>query len=304
MFHSIVSQITPEITVLNVQGTTKLLGVIGDPVKHSLSPAMHNAAIAQLGADYIYLPLPVAPDALKAALDGFWAIGLEGFSITIPHKQAIMPLLEKITPEAQLVGAVNTVWRTETGWQGTNTDVVGFRAPLEGLNRDFSEIVPVVLGHGGAARAVVVACFQLGCPQVKVVGRNPDRLQKFAQSWQGSPFGDRLSVHGWSALSKLLPETELLVNSTPVGMWPQGEESPVSALEISQLPTRAIAYDLIYTPSPTQFLKLAQAHGCATIDGMEMLVQQGAVALEKWLGRSVPVDTMTQALREKLSQKS
>nr|MBE9135238.1 shikimate dehydrogenase [Tychonema sp. LEGE 07196] len=114
-----------------IQGTTKLLGVIGHPVTHSLSPAMHNAAIAHLGVDFVYLPFPVKPEDLKAALAGFAAIDLRGFSITIPHKQAILPLLSEVSPIARAIGAVNTVYRTDKGWCGTNTDVEGFLAPLQ-----------------------------------------------------------------------------------------------------------------------------------------------------------------------------
>ncbi|MGB7892535.1 MAG: shikimate dehydrogenase, partial [Microcoleus sp.] len=114
-----------------IKGTTKLLGVIGHPVEHSLSPAMHNAAISHLGVDFVYLPFPVKPEDLKAALAGFAAIGVRGFSITIPHKQAILPLLSEVSPIARAIGAVNTVYLTDKGWCGTNTDVEGFLAPLQ-----------------------------------------------------------------------------------------------------------------------------------------------------------------------------
>ena len=114
-----------------IKGTTKLLGVIGHPIAHSLSPAMHNAAISHLGVDFVYLAFPVKPEDLKAALLGFRAIGLQGFSITIPHKQAILPLLSEVSPIARAIGAVNTVYLTEKGWCGTNTDVEGFLAPLQ-----------------------------------------------------------------------------------------------------------------------------------------------------------------------------
>ncbi|WP_030007488.1 shikimate dehydrogenase [Picosynechococcus sp. NKBG042902] len=287
---------------MKILGTTKLLGVIGDPVKHSFSPIMHNAAIAELGVDYVYLAFPVAAAALKAALDGFWAIDLQGFSITIPHKQAIMAHLEAIAPEAELVGAVNTVWRTETGWQGTNTDVAGFVAPLQALERDWSNVTPVILGNGGAARAVVVGCHQLGCPQIHVLGRDPKKLAQFSESWQNTPLAGKVQTHLWGDRQRLIPQAQLLVNATPIGMFPQVDASPVSDELMANLPPGAIAYDLIYTPSPTQFLKQAQTQGAAIIDGSEMLVQQGAIALEKWLGQPVPVDTMRQALLNHLAR--
>lgn len=287
---------------MKILGTTKLLGVIGDPVKHSFSPIMHNAAIAELGVDYVYLAFPVAGAALKTALDGFWAIDLQGFSITIPHKQAIMAHLEAIAPEAELVGAVNTVWRTATGWQGTNTDVAGFVAPLQALERNWSNVTPVILGNGGAARAVVVGCHQLGCPQIHVLGRDPEKLAQFSESWQNTPLAGKVQTHLWGDRQRLIPQAQLLVNATPIGMSPQVDASPVSDELIANLPPGAIAYDLIYTPSPTQFLKQAQTQGAAIIDGSEMLVQQGAIALEKWLGQPVPVDTMRQALLNHLAR--
>lgn len=289
---------------MQILGTTKLLGVIGDPVKHSFSPLMHNAAITELGVDYVYLAFPIAAADLKTALDGFWAINLQGFSITIPHKQAIIPHLEAIAPEAQLVGAVNTVWRTETGWQGTNTDVYGFIAPLKKLERDWSNISPVILGNGGAARAVVVGCHQLGCQKIHVVGRNPEKLIEFAASWQNTPLEQSVQTHLWGDLNQLIPETQFMINSTPMGMYPHIYNSPITAELMTKLSPESIAYDLIYTPSPTEFLKLAQAQGAMIIDGLEMLVQQGAIALEKWLGQPVPVATMRQALVNHLAQKN
>lgn len=279
-----------------ITGTTKLLGVIGNPVAHSLSPAMHNAAIAYLKTNYIYLPLPVKPENLRVAIQGFRAIDLQGFSITIPHKQAIMPMLAEVSDIAQAIGAVNTVYPTEHGWGGTNTDINGFLAPL--LNRqDWSHATAVVLGNGGAARAVVMGCRQLGCAQIQVVGRNWQKLQDFRASWIDSPLSiDNLSVHRWEELLKLISQADLLVNTTPIGMHPQVESSPLSVEEGQKIKQRAIAYDLIYTPRPTQFLRQAQMGGAIAIDGLEMLVQQGAVALELWLNQPAPVEIMRQAL--------
>ena len=281
-----------------ITGTTKLLGVIGDPVKHSLSPLMHNRAIEELGLDYVYIPLPVTQENLAKAIAGFEAISLVGFNITIPHKQAIIPYLAEITPTAQMVGAVNTVWRTDTGWKGTNTDVEGFIAPLRNLSRDWSKITPVILGNGGAARAVVTGLVELGCLQIHIFGRNRHKLDEFSRSWQNSPkISSILQTHLWAELIDLVPNTQLLVNTTPVGMSPQIENSPVDASLMQKLPSGAIAYDLIYTPNPTQFLKLAKAQGAIVIDGLEMLVQQGASALQIWLQQPVPIDKMRESLR-------
>jgi shikimate dehydrogenase len=294
-----------------ITGTTRLLGVIGNPIAHSLSPVIHNAAIAHLGLDYVYVAFPVAPANLTTALNGFDAIGVIGCSVTIPHKQAIIPLLADITPLAKAVGAVNTIWKTPMGWQGTNTDVAGFISPLAAMQRDWTQTTAVILGNGGAARAVVAGCHQLGCGQIQVVGRDAAKLAEFRQSWQDIHLTTNdnhqhlpvnFQTHLWDELPDLITqENLLLVNSTPIGMHPQTRDSPISADRMKRLSQKAIAYDLIYTPRPTKFLQLATASGVMAIDGVEMLVQQGAVALEVWLQQSAPVDIMRQALLDTLA---
>ena len=288
-----------------ITGKTKLLGIIGDPVEHSLSPVMHNAAIASLGLDYVYIPFPVKSADLSTALAGFSAVNLVGFSITIPHKQEIIPLLTEISDDAANIGAVNTVWRTASGWKGTNTDADGFVAPLTAMSKDMScdwaKMTPVVLGNGGAARAVIAGLTNLGCPEIHVVGRNRDRLARFYQSWSHAPqITSLLKIHHWDNLSSLISAADLLVNTTPVGMSPQVNASPVAEHLMQKLKPQAIAYDLIYTPNPTQFLQLAQLQGATTIDGLEMLVQQGVAALKIWLQQPVPVEVMRNSLKEYL----
>jgi shikimate dehydrogenase len=282
-------------TTIMITGKTKLLGVIGDPVEHSLSPVMHNAVLNHLGLDYVYVPLPVKKGDLERALAGFSAIDLVGFNATIPHKQAIIPYLDRATQQAQQVGAVNTVWRTAQGWEGTNTDVDGFISPLKALDRDWSNITPVILGNGGAARAVIVGCTQLGCSEIAVVGRSAEKLQQFQQSWYDTGLEAQITTHSWEALPNLVSQTQLLVNTTPIGMSPHTEASPVEAEVLKQLPTGAIAYDLIYNPRPTRFLQLAQERAMI-FDGLEMLIQQGAKALELWIQQPVPVEIMRKAV--------
>lgn len=283
-----------------ITGTTQLLGVIGHPIEHSLSPIMHNVAIAHLGADYVYLPFLVEPDKLVEAVNGLASIGVRGFNVTIPHKQAIMRLLSDISPLAQAVGAVNTVWRVGDRWHGTNTDVAGFLAPLRSRQRDWQRTEVVILGNGGAARAVVASCAELGCGKIRVFGRDRQKLDQFHQSCHHSPLNITLETQTWDALPNFFPTAGLVVNTTPIGMYPQVDQLPVGPELMHLLEPRAIAYDLIYTPSPTQFLKLASQQGATTIDGLEMLVQQGAAALEIWLDQTPPVDVMRRSLQQHL----
>ena len=286
-----------------VTGQTKLLGIIGNPVEHSLSPAMQNAALTEMGLDFIYLPFPVASRDIEAALLGFEAVGVVGFNVTIPHKQAIVPYLAQQTQVAQAVGAVNTVLYRDRGWWGTNTDVAGFIAPLE--HQSWGDRTAVILGNGGAARAVVAGLTQLGCGTIHVVGRDQQKLTHFANSWQGSSLGVQLNPHLWDSLPELLPQTHLLVNTTPVGMGTDGDRTPVSAAQLASLPKSSLVYDLIYTPRPTKLLQLAQNQGLQTLDGTEMLVQQGAAALALWTqsvtSKPVPVKTMRETLLAHLS---
>jgi shikimate dehydrogenase len=263
-----------------ITGATKILGVIGYPIEHSLSPVMHNAVLQQLGANYTYVPLLVPPVDLAGVLASLKSIDCRGFNVTIPHKQTVMAHLAEISDVARSIGAVNTVWPTEQGWAGTNTDILGFLSPLYSLPRP--ETV-VILGGGGAARAVIAGCLQLGCTDIWVVGRDLGKLAALRTSWP------QVKLQEWSKLNDLLPLADLVVNCTPIGMYPQLETSPLSMQQIDLLRVGAIVYDLIYTPRPTKLLQMAEAGGCQSIDGLDMLVGQGAAALELWLGQLEPM---------------
>jgi shikimate dehydrogenase len=283
-----------------ITGSTKLLGVMGHPIEHSLSPIMHNAAIAELGANFVYLPFLVEPEKLREAVQGLAAIGVHGFNVTIPHKQLILRALADVSPLAQAVGAVNTVWRVDDNWHGTNTDVTGFLAPLRSLPQDWANTEVVILGNGGAARAVVAGCAELECGKIRVFGRDRAKLDRFHQSWQYSSLEVSLETYLWEDLPQFFPTAGLIVNTTPIGMHPHVNQLPIASELMNLLEPGAIAYDLIYTPHPTAFLKLAAQHGAIAINGLEMLVQQGAAALEIWLEQTPPVDVMRRSLRQHL----
>jgi shikimate dehydrogenase len=277
-----------------ITGATKILGVMGYPIEHSMSPVMHNAALSKLGADYVYVPLAVPPHDLAGVLASLKAIDCRGFNVTIPHKQAVMAHLSEISEVARSIGAVNTVWLTEQGWAGTNTDILGWLSPLRSLPRP--ETV-VILGGGGAARAVIAGCVQLGCENIWVVGRNLAKLAALQASWP------QVKLQEWSQLDHLLSLADMVVNCTPIGMFPRIEASPLSVQQIELLRVGAIIYDLIYTPRPTKLLQMAEDGGCQSIDGVDMLVGQGAAALELWLGQPVPIELMRASLIEVLDKK-
>jgi shikimate dehydrogenase len=286
-----------------ILGTTKILGVMGFPVSHSLSPMMHNAAIAAMGLDYVYVPFPIPVEQLPAAIAGLKAVqSVQGFNLTIPHKVEVMPLLDEVLPIAKAVGAVNTVKRVGERWVGTNTDVAGFLEPLKKLNCDWANTPALILGSGGAAKAVVAACLELGCSVIHVVGRDPKKMKKFHGAMTSQLHDYNLRVHPWASIPHLLEVAGIVINATPIGMA-SDPNTPISEAEMNLLPDHAIAYDLIYTPRPTKFLQIAAARGLKVIDGLEMLINQGAIGLEFWLDQTIPIEIMRQALLQHLATK-
>ena len=286
-----------------ILGTTKILGVMGFPVSHSLSPVMHNAAIAAMGVDYVYVPFPIPVEQLPAAIAGLKAVqSVQGFNLTIPHKVEVMPLLDEVLPIAKAVGAVNTVRRVGERWVGTNTDVAGFLEPLKKLNCDWANTPALILGSGGAAKAVVAACLELGCSVIHVVGRDPKKMKKFHGAMTSQLHDYNLRIHPWVSIPHLLEVAGIVINATPIGMA-SDQNTPISETEMNLLADHAIAYDLIYTPRPTKFLQIAAARGLKAIDGLEMLINQGAIGLEFWLEQTVPIEIMRQALLQHLDTK-
>jgi len=291
-----------------VDGATALVAVLGNPVRHSLSPAMHNAALRQMGLNWIYLALPVPAEELETVVRALEAIGCRGLNVTIPHKQAVAELVRELRPLAQRIGAVNTlVPHPQGGWIGTNTDAEGFLAPLRTAGEVWTGRRAVVLGCGGSARAVVAGLVELGLASITVAARRLPGLEAFAADCR--PWAPQLRTLVWpgevdgssSPLSPVLAEADLVVNTTPVGMASSLDAAaagrcPLTSLELDALAPGTVVYDLIYTPRPTRLLQAAAARGCLTLDGLEMLVQQGAAALRLWSGEGeVPVAAMRQA---------
>ena len=259
---------------------------------------MQNAALESMGLNWRYLALPCESESLDQVLKGLRAVGCQGLNVTIPHKQAIAALCEERSPLAQRLGAVNTLIPGEGGgWFGTNTDVEGFLAPL-GANDAWAGRHAVVIGCGGSARAVVAGLQTLNLSSITVVGRRSEALQAFITDLQQDKAPLTPCLDNAGQLNDAVARAALVVNTTPVGMAQHGdpEAMPLGADIWCRLSPEAVLYDLIYTPRPTSWLAAGQQRGHRCIDGLEMLVQQGAASLRLWSGRDdVPVAAMRSA---------
>ena len=278
-----------------INGSTGLVGLLGNPVKHSLSPVMQNAALDAMGLDWRYVALPCEEAKLKVVLEGMHAVNCRGLNVTIPHKQSVANLCTQLSPLAERLGAVNTLLPLATGgWHGTNTDVEGFLAPL-GEKEQWQGKQAVVIGCGGSARAVVAGLQTLQLRMVHVIGRRAEALNRFVADLQqgGAPL--HAVIEQDPSLRQVIEAADLVVNTTPVGMAQHGDPSamPLGKELWNVLLPRAILYDLIYTPRPTAWLAQAADRGHRCFDGLEMLVQQGAASLRLWSGQQdLPVPAM------------
>ena len=263
--------------------------MIGDPVGHSRSPAIHNAAFEALGLDWVYVALPTPEGRAPAAIEGMRATGIRGLSVTMPHKAAVIPALDDLTPTASRLGSVNCVRRDGDRLVGDSTDGAGF---LAGLRHDFG-LDPagarcVVLGAGGAARAVVLALADAGAASIGVVNRTAARAEAAA-----SLAGARGAVVSPDAVA----EADLVVNATSIGMADTGGGPADVPIDPALLGAGQVVAELIYHPARTTLMEAAEAAGCRTSNGLSMLVHQAAIAFESWTGLAAPVEAMTAAAR-------
>ncbi|OYT70156.1 MAG: shikimate dehydrogenase [Armatimonadetes bacterium JP3_11] len=271
---------------------TQLAGVLGYPVRHSLSPAMHNAALRALGLNWVYLAFEVPPETLPQAIAGMRGLRIQGLNLTIPHKEAVIPLLDHLTDAAQQMGAVNTLFWEGERLVGDNTDAEGFLRALHEAGIEPAGQTVLILGAGGAARAVAYALHKQEC-RLWIANRTPERAAVLAQAFQATPIAMTPD-----ALRPLIPQLDGIVNCTSLGMTPNTDSSP--PMDWEALPDTAWACDLVYRPLHTRFLQDAQKRGIRTIDGLGMLIHQGALALERWTGQPAPMAVMRQAAMQAL----
>jgi len=280
---------------------TKVCGLIGDPVEHSVSPAMHNAAFSHLKLDYIYLPFRVEKKHLAGAIDGARALGIKGLNVTIPHKVDVIPLLDGLDPLAEKIGAVNTIVNDNGILKGYNTDAGGFLEALLQSGFKPQNKKAAVMGAGGASRAVCFALAENGA-EVVILNRQQEMHWAVGLAVSVSELCDR-KVKALELTDKNLEESlegaDLLVNATSVGMNPDAGQTPVDK---KLLKPGLTVFDVVYNPVKTRLLSEAEEAGARTISGMDMLIWQGALAFEMWTGIKPPVAIMKEAVLEALKE--
>ncbi|MEX0747770.1 MAG: shikimate dehydrogenase [Rhodothermales bacterium] len=287
---------------VSVDAATRLVALLGDPVEHSLSPDIHNSAFVAKKLNFVYVALKVSALHVEEAVQGLRALNFAGANVTAPHKQAVIPALDRLSSQAAEVGAVNTIVckpRPETGeieLFGDNTDIAGFLGPLQSFADRLRGKPMVVFGAGGAARAVVYALLTTFQPErLTLAARTPERAHALAEEMAVFDTSNALAVRPIGDSREAVRSSVLIVNATTLGTHPRVETSPWPHL--SDFSREQFVYDLVYNPGSTRLLRDAASRGATILGGLEMLIAQAALAFEQWTGHEMPSDAVRKALR-------
>ncbi|HEX9653055.1 MAG TPA: shikimate dehydrogenase [bacterium] len=277
------------------------LGLIGYPVGHSVSPLMHQHLLKALNLSGSYESFETAPDQFEERIRALKASDIRGFNVTIPFKRQILALLDEVDESAQLVGAVNSVFHNNNRLLGFNTDGVGFERALQFHQIDVAKRQAIILGAGGAARAVALALIRGDIRRIYLANRTPGRSLELVEYISRTGFFNFITIPmAQGEIAKLVDTVDFIINATPIGMWPDIEDTP---LEFSEMATDLTAIDLIYNPLQTRFLRSAKAAGIKVMDGLDMLIFQGIAAMQIWTGRQVDPETVYGDLRNLLTER-
>ena len=283
-----------------ITAKTKILGVIGHPIEHSMSPIMHNTAINDLKLDYVYLAFDIEPQDLSKAIDGIRALNIKGISVTIPHKEAIMEYLDEIEPIAKNIGAVNTIKNKNGYLKARNTDGAGGKQSLIENGCELSDKKVLFIGAGGAARALSYFLAE-DVAQIIFLNIRKERSKLLAKELNEKTgvktFADSISNKN---LKKFCSTSDILINASPIGMYPKIEETPVPK---EFLHKNLFVFDIIYNPLKTKLLKNAEDIGCKTLGGLDMLVNQGFLAFEWWTEKTPKKELMRNTVKKFLGIK-
>lgn len=286
---------------MEINGTTRICGVIGNPVEHTLSPLIHNSLSASTGINLAYAPFHVETGNLEAAIKGAWALNLLGLNITVPYKSDVIPYLSEIDEMAEKIGAVNTLVRSEKGYKGYNTDMPGlFRAmQSDGVNVRGEKVL--VLGAGGVARAVVMMLASKGAKEIFIFNRSLDHASAIADevnAYEGKQIVKAMTLEGYRELPA--DEKFLAIQATSVGMFPKVDEVVIADRNFYK--RVHTGYDLIFNPANTKFMQLVQAEGGKAYNGLKMLLYQGIIAYELWTKRVIPEHLAGQVYKKMLQE--
>ncbi len=276
---------------MNVLGSTRVLGVFGHPISHSLSPVMHNAAIQALNIDYIYVPFHVLPENLADATDGLRSLGIAGVNVTIPHKERVIGFLDEVDEYALAIRSVNTVINEAGRLRGCSTDGPGFIRSAEAAWGEIDRCRALILGAGGSAKAVAFALAGIGC-EIVVANRTFERAVELVESLNAITSGARAVRLDRGPLAEEIGKADLLVNTTSVGMHPDADGIP---LPPDLIRPGLLVYDLVYNPLRTRLMQEAESRGARAVNGLKMLVHQGAMSFKMWTGIEPPLDVMERA---------
>lgn len=281
-----------------IDGKTKILGVFGNPVSHTLSPVMQNALLHHLGINATYLPFPCDPARLAEAVQGLRALGFVGANVTIPFKETMVHLVDDLTPIARFMGSVNTLFWENGKLMGTTTDAYGALNNLAEHGHQVEGQHIALLGNGGASRALAFALLQKSPASVTILGRDSQKLATLCSELESAGLTTSPRFATLDAFPTLASQFTMLINGTSVGMAPQTEAIPV---EPGALHAGMVVYDIVYTPAETRLLREARLRGCATVPGIGMLIHQGALSFEHWFpdaiqDRKAAVAVMRQAI--------
>lgn len=281
--------------MIDIDGHTHIYGLFGYPIKHTSSPAMHNAGFQKLGINAVYLPFEIKADDLERAINSLTALGIKGVNLTIPHKEACLNFIDNLSPEAELIGAVNTIVVKDGELIGHNTDGLGFITSLEeDLGLSPSRLSVFILGAGGAAKAVAMELARQGAVRILITDLEGERARRLAvhiRNYITECDSEDVSLKK-DILKEKISEVKLLVNATPVGMKPD-DSLPVP--EEVLRPDLAV-YDLVYNLKTTRLVEAARKKGAKAVTGIGMLLYQGVKAFELWTGQKAPVEVMKKAL--------
>jgi len=281
---------------------TKIIGVIGHPIKHSFSPLMHNISFELSGLNYLYLPFDVPPALLKDALKGMVALGIKGFNVTIPLKEKVLPILKDVSEEANIIGAVNTIVNEEGILKGYNTDVHGVVESLLPFKEEIVNSKVIVIGAGGAARSVIYALirhFNVG--QISIINRTEQIAESLKEYFSTKMLFNEIKSYPLVPpdLIEVFRDAKLIVNTSSMGMYPNVDDSATTIKE--SFMKGQIIFDVVYNPIKTKLLKIAESQGATIITGLKMFVEQGAKSYELWTGQQMPKEKVMKALEGYLS---